>query len=423
MFTMRTDVHFWTRNKVVITGLGVLAANGIGVDAFWRSLLNQESGIGPITRFDTTDFSCRIAGEITDYAVDDYFGADQKPARMARFAQLAVVAAGMAFRQAGLTREDIEQAAPMPVIMGVSSNAMDVIEEQHTRLAAKGPRHVSAFGVPMCLPQSAVNAIAYHLNIDSRTLTVSTGCSAGLDAIALGAELIRTGRADVVLAGGSDTPITPLTISSFSAARQLSTRNDHPRTASRPFDQDRDGGVIAEGAAVVLLESYEHARARGALPLAEISGTGTTFDQPGRENGSGLADAMAAAMANAGCMRDDVDYLCAHGPSDVHVDQAELTCIAEVFGPDARALPVSSIKGATGNPLAAAGPMQVIAGVCALQQDTLPPTTNLSRPAAAPTVDFVMREPRATPVRTALVNSHSLGGMNTSMVLEKAAPA
>jgi len=419
MFTTGTDVHFWTRNKVVITGLGVLAPNGIGVDAFWQSLLDQQSGIGPITRFDTTDFSCRIAGEITAFDAQEFFSAEQKPGRLARFAQLAVAATRMAGKQAGLTKAVAQAAAPIPLIMGVSSSAMDVIEEQHTRLSSKGPRHVSAFGVPMCLPQSAVNAIAQHLKIDCRTLTVSTGCSAGLDAIAMGADLIRTGRADIVIAGGSDTPITPLTISSFSAARQLSTCNRKPREASRPFDQNRDGGVISEGAAVIIIESREHALSRGATPLAEITGSGTAFDKPEGESASGLSIAMAEALANAGCMESSIDYLCAHGPSDLLVDQVELTCVEEVFGEHTPSLPVSSIKGVTGNPLAAAGPMQVIASVLALQQQTIPPTANLSQPEPGISADLVMDQPRRASINTALVNSHSLGGMNASLVLEK----
>ncbi|MBN1268494.1 MAG: beta-ketoacyl-[acyl-carrier-protein] synthase family protein [Kiritimatiellae bacterium] len=409
----------WTRNRVAVTGLGVLAANGNGVEAFWRSLVKGQSGIGPITFFDASALPCRIAGEVKNFRPEDYFDGEFKPRRLARFTQLVLAATRMAFDDARLDRNDLLLAAPIPIVLGVSTSAVDVIENQWSRMQKRGARAVSAITAPTGFPQAAVNAISRFLAVPTQLLTLSTACPAGLDAIATAAERIRTGRAEIAVAGGTDTPITPLTIASFAASRSMSTRNDEPARASRPFDRDRDGGVMAEGAGVVFLENLEHALARGARVYAEITGTGSQSDAPGAEPGSGLADSMHLALANAACRPDQVDYVCAHGPSDRVIDRMETESIKKALGAHARKIAVSSIKGVTGNPLSAAGPLQIVAAALSVQTGTIPPTANYEHPDPQCDLDYVPGKARRANLECVVINSHGIGGTNSSLVLQK----
>mgnify|MGYP003603554933 CR=1 FL=1 len=407
------------RNRVVVSGFGILAANGIGPEAFWKSLVEGESGIAPVTFFDASNLTTRIAGEVKNFDPAAYLPEDIKPIRLARFTQFALTALQMAFKESRLDRETLTRAAPIPVIIGVSTSSVEVIEKQYERLQSKGPRHVSAFTAMSGFPQAAANAIAAALGVETQLLTVSSGCPAGMDAIAAAAQWIRSGKADIAVAGGTDTPITPLTMASFCASRSMSTRNDEPARASRPFDRDRDGGVMAEGCGVVILENMDHAIARGLAPHAEITGYGTQADPPGTEPGTGLTTSMTMALANASHRPEEVDYVCAHGPSDVQLDRQETASIKKVLGERAYSIPVSSIKGVTGNPLAASGPMQLIASLLCLREKRVPPTANYTYRDDACDLDYVPGKARSGQFSCILINNHGIGGTNSSMVLEE----
>lgn len=407
------------RNRVAVSGFGILAANGIGPDAFWKTLMEGESGIGPVTFFDASNLSTRIAGEVKDFDPTAYLSADLKPTRLARFTQFALTALQMAIKEAQLDQDTLKRAAPIPVIVGVSTSSVEVIEKQHERLQSKGPRHVSAFTAISGFPQAAANAISAAIGVDTHLLTLSSGCPAGMDAIATAAQWIRSGKAEIAIAGGTDTPITPLTMASFCASRSMSTRNEEPSRASRPFDRDRDGGVMAEGCGIVILENMDHAVARGLTPYAEITGYGTQADPPGTEPGTGLAMSMTMALANASHRPEEIDYISAHGPSDVQLDRQETASIKQVLGERAYSVPVSSIKGVTGNPLSAAGPMQIIASILSLRERRVPPTANYTYRDDACDLDYVPGKARSGHFSCILINNHGIGGTNSSMILER----
>jgi 3-oxoacyl-[acyl-carrier-protein] synthase II len=410
------------RRRVVVTGMGILAANGIGVDAFWDSVVSARSGIKGITLFDTAGLRTTIAGEISGFRALDYIDSSLKPQRMARCSQFALAAAHMALRESRLTRADMERAQPLPVIFGVSTSATEIIEKQVLRIDRNGHKSASPFTAISSLPHAAAGAVATMLPVRSQTLTVSTGCSAGLDAIAWAADWIRSGRCSIAIAGGADAPISLLTCATFCASESMSTRNHEPEKASRPFDRDRDGGLIAEGSAVVVLETLESAVARGATPLLEILGYGSSGDTPDAEPARGLFDSMQSALHNSGLRPEDVDYVCAHGPSDRTLDRVETDCIRDVFGTRVQRLPVSSIKGVTGNPLAAAGPFQLVACALAMRHGMIPPTANLDTPDPACDLDYVPCKARRGRVDCALINNHGFGGSNSTLAV-KSLPA
>ncbi|MFH0881153.1 MAG: beta-ketoacyl-[acyl-carrier-protein] synthase family protein [Lentisphaerota bacterium] len=409
------------KNRVVITGLGALAANGIGVDAFWRSLLAGSSGIGPVTFFDATALPCRIAGEIKSFDPFDYIPSDLKPSRMARFAQLALVASQMALKDAVLSVRDMQGKGPLPIVMGVSTSSMEMFEEQYQRMLDKGPRHVNVHAAPSFYPQAAAVTMAAYLGLETRLMTLSTGCPAGLDAIAAAAALIREGKAELALAGGVDTPITLLTMACFCAARMVSRRNDEPAKASRPFDRDRDGGLLAEGVGIVVLENLNHALARGATIYAEVTGYGSQTDQAGTSPGSAFPGAISQAVANASHYPQDIDFVCAHGSSDVELDRAETAALKSVMGSKAYGIPVTSIKGATGNPLAAAGPLQVITAALGIRHGKVPPTANYEAQDPSCDLDYVSGKARSGSFGCVLVNNHGFGGANSSLLMERVA--
>jgi 3-oxoacyl-[acyl-carrier-protein] synthase II len=405
------------RRRVVVTGIGVLAANGVGLNAFWESVVAARSGIKRITLFDTTGLRTTIGGEISDFRPLDFIDAALKPQRMARCSQFALAAAQMALRHSQLTRAELEEAQPLPVIFGVSTSATEVIERQVLRIDRHGHKGASPFTAISSLPHAAAGAVAAMLGVRSQTLTVSTGCSAGLDAIAWAADWIRSGRCSIAVAGGADAPISLLTCATFCASESMSTRNHEPEKASRPFDRNRDGGLIAEGAGVVVLETLESAIARGTPPLVEILGYGSSGDTADAEPARGLYDSMRAALHNSGLRSEDVDYVCAHGPSDRMLDRVETACIRDVFGKRVHRLPVSSIKGVTGNPLAAAGPLQLATCALAMQNGVVPPTANLETPDPECDLDYVPGKARRAQVEYALINNHGFGGSNSSLLV------
>jgi 3-oxoacyl-[acyl-carrier-protein] synthase II len=409
------------QNRVVVTGMGIIAPNGIGLDAFWKSLLDAKSGIGPITLFDASNFKSRIAGEVTDFDPFDFIEADLKPKRMARHTQFAYAAAMMALKDGGLEFHDLPPDGPIPVVIGVSTSALDVIERVFHEVNGPGPDRVNPTALGASKPQAAANVIADRIGACAHASTVSSACPSGLDAIAIAATMIRSGESDIAIAGGSDAPITPLAMASFIASGLSSERNSEPETASRPFDLSRDSGVVSEGAGILVLENLEHAEARGAKPYLEISGYGTHRDLDVQKPASGLEFSMGLALANAGYAPDEIDYISAYGPGHPLLDAIEVEIIKRVFGRRAYLLPVSSIKGVTGNALAAGGPFQVIACALAVRDQLLPPTANYKIADPACDLDCVPNRPRKVKLNSALVNVRGLGGSASTMVLNRIA--
>ncbi len=406
-------------NRVVVTGMGVLAANGCGLDAYWSTLLAGRSGIGPITLFDAVDFPVHLAGEVKNFRLSDYTDGKFKPLRLSRHTQLALAATKMAMEHAALTVEEIRAVAPLPVVVGVSTSAMEVIERNEDVLVARGPARVSPFGVTSCQPHSAACTIADYLGVRTSRTTLSSACPAGLDSIAACARLIAAGHADIAIAGGADAPITPLSMASFAMGGLAADISLAPDKASRPFDLYRQGGLIAEGAGMLILENLRHALARGAFPWLEIIGYGNTADDSGTESGAGLELSMIEALADAGLMPDDIDYICAHGPSHPVIDRVETAMVKKVFGRHAYRIPVSSIKGVTGNPLAAAGPLQLVACALGMASGYVPPTANYEVADPACDLDYVGGRPYALAYRRALLNVHGLGGGNGTLIVAK----
>jgi 3-oxoacyl-[acyl-carrier-protein] synthase II len=407
------------RNRVVITGMGVLAPNGIGLEEFWESILTGRSGIGPITFFDASDLKSRIAGEIKGFDPYDYIEPELKPKRMARHTQLAYAASMMALEDAGFDCNKLELPSPVPVIIGVSMNSMDVLERALQAVRENKANRVSPTTCAASLPQGPANVVADRIGAFAHATTVSAACPSGLDAVADAASLIRAGQAEIAIAGGSDAPITPIAMASFAAADLSSSRNDDPGKASRPFDIDRDSGVISEGAGMFVLENLETARARGARPYLEITGYAKQRDRDPTNPGAGLEQSMRMALANAGRTIDDVDYISAYGPGHPLLDAIEVAVIKRVFGQEAYEVPVSSIKAVTGNALAAGGPLQLIACALTIRDRVIAPTANYESADPDCDLDFVPNRPRRSDVQCALINVRGLGGGASTMVIQR----
>lgn len=395
------------RNRAVITGMGVLAANGTGLDEFWSTLLAGKSGIGPITLFDASALACKIAGEVKNFDPSVYIDQSMRPKRMGRFTQLGIAAAKMAISDSHLTQEELERCVDLPVVLGVSTNAMDL-----TQVA---PRiHTAVAGVP----HAATSAIGYMHDVRTRLITLSTGCASSLDAVGMAARMIGEGESDVAVAGGAEAAIVHYVIESMLKCKRCSQRNDFPEKASRPFDADRDFGIMAEGAGIVILENEEHARARGARIYSRVAGYGTCADPRNSAEGTGMFQSMNLALHASGYSHKDVGCLFAHGPSDIDMDIVETQMIKSAFKEDAYLLPVTSIKGVTGCPMGAGGVLQLIAACCTIKQNLIPPTANYENPDPECDLDYVPRLPRQANIRTALINSHGFGRGNSSMIIE-----
>ncbi len=399
--------------------MGVLAPNGTGLQPFWTSLLTGKSGVGPITLFDATNFRSRIAGEVKNFDPLDYIEPELKPKRLARHTQLAYAATMMALTDAGLDPKHLDLPSPTPVIIGVSTSAIDIVESVYRAVEANKPNRAPTSSAAASIPQAPANFIADRLGQSANASTISSACPSGLDAIAEAVSMIRDDQAEIAIAGGADAPITAMTIASFIASGLSSERNDEPETASRPFDLSRDSGVISEGAGIFVLENLERAEARGARIYAEITGYGKLRDMTSEMPASGLAQSMRLAIANAGITIEAIDYICAYGPSHPVLDRAEIAVIKEVFGRRAYSLPVSSIKGVTGNALAAGGPFQVIACALTLRDQIIAPTANYETPDPLCDLDLVPNHPRKANVNTALINVRGIGGSSSSMILER----
>ena len=407
------------RNQVVVTGIGVLAPNGIGVEQFWRTLLAGKSGVGPITLFDAKDFKSRIAGEVKGFDPREFIPPELKPNRLARHTQLAYAATMLALKDAQMDFDNLQLPSPTPVVIGVSTSAIDVIEKVFYAVNDVGPNRAAPTSASASIPQAAANFIADRLGASAHAATVSSACPSGLDAVADAAAMISSGEAEVAIAGGADAPITPLTMASFIASGLASFRNDEPESASRPFDLDRDSGVISEGSCIFILENLERAEARGVRPYLEINGYGKQRDRDPQRPASGLEESMKLALANARCSVSHVDYISAYGPGHPILDAAEVDIIKRVFGDRAYSVPVSSIKAVTGNALAAGGPFQVAACALTIRDQIIAPTANYRTVDPRCDLDFVPNRPRRAQVNCALVNVRGLGGSASTMVVHR----
>jgi 3-oxoacyl-[acyl-carrier-protein] synthase II len=408
--------------RIAITGLGVVSPVGVGLPAMWDAVAAGRSGVRPITAFDTSEYPVRFAGTIDEF--DPSAVLDVKEARrMSRFQQFAVVAADEAMRDAGLARiEDDEEAERYGVIVGSGIGGLGLMEEQTRVLIERGPSRISPTLVPGMIVDLAAGHISIRFNLRGINYAPVSACATGNHAIGEAFEIIRRGTADVIVAGGVDAGVTRLGLAGFCAARALSTRNDDPQGASRPFDSGRDGFVMGEGGGVLVLEEWEHAVARGAHIHAEVLGYGASADAyhitAPAPDGNGARRAMRNALDQAGIAPADVDYMNAHGTSTQLGDAAETGAIKKVFGADAP--PVSSTKSMTGHLLGGAAALEAAICVCALETGVLPPTINYTDPDPACDLDYVPNVARVADPRIVMSNSFGFGGHNATIILGRA---
>lgn len=411
------------KRRVVVTGMGIVSPVGSDIATAWDNVLNGRSGITPINRFDVSAFPTRFGGDVQGFAVDAYLQ-PKEARRMDPFVQYGYAAGVQAFKDAALTVTD-ENAGRIGVAMGSGIGGLGTIQEQHSKLLeAKGPRKVSPFFVP----SSIINMISGHLsiqfNLRGPNLAVVTACTTSTHSIGLAARCIQYGDADVMIAGGAEMALNPLSVAGFCQAKALSERNDEPARASRPWDRDRDGFVMADGAGALVLEEYEHARARGATIYAEFVGLGMSGDAhhvtAPPEDGEGARLAMANALKDAGVAPQDLHYVNAHATSTPLGDRAETIAIKRALGESAaRKVAVSSTKSVTGHLLGAAGAVEAIFTVLALRDQVAPPTINLENPDEGCDLDYVPNTARPMSIEVALSNSFGFGGTNGSVVFRR----
>jgi len=408
------------KKRVVVTGLGAVTPIGNDVETTWQNAINGVSGVGPITRIDSEPYAAKVAAELKDFDVEQFM--DKKDARkMDRFTQYAVAASFMAVKDANLEITD-DIAPRVGVWIGSGIGGMETFEQQYKTLLEKGPRRVSPFFVPMLIPDMATGQVSIALGAKGFNSCTVTACATGTNSIGDAFRVIERGEADVMISGGAEAPLTEMSFAGFTANKALSTNPD-PKTASRPFDQDRDGFVMGEGAGIVVLEELEHALARGAKIYAEIVGYGATGDAyhitapaPGGEGGS---RAMRMAVEGSGLSVGDIDYINAHGTSTPYNDKFETLAIKEVFGEHAKKLAISSTKSMTGHLLGAAGGVEAIFSVLAIKEGIIPPTINLQTPDPECDLDYVPNKSRKQEVRAALSNSLGFGGHNATIIFKK----
>lgn len=409
------------KNRVVVTGLGLVTPLGIGVDPSWEALLAGRSGIGIITTFDSTDLPVHIAGEVKGF--DPLLYIEPKEVKkMDKFIHFAIAAATIAVEDAGLKISD-ENAHRAGVIIGSGMGGLPAIEHYHKIYLEKGYRRITPFFIPMLIINLASGWVSIKFGAKGPNTAVSTACATGSHAIGDAFRIIQRGDADIMIAGGTESVITPMAIGGFAVMKALSTRNDEPERASRPFDTDRDGFVMGEGAGVVTLESLENARSRNAKIYAEVVGYGMTSDAyhitaPSPE-GEGAAFCMDAALKDAGVSPDVVDYVNAHGTSTKYGDELETKAIKKVFGEHAYKLSVSSTKSMTGHLLGAAGGVETVISVLSINRGVIPPTANLDNPDPECDLDYVPHKPKNRDVNYALSNSFGFGGTNACLLFKK----
>lgn len=410
-----------SKRRVVITGIGILSPVGIGLDKNWANILAGKSGIDTISLFDATGYPSTVAGEVADFDVGQYLS--PKDARkMDRFIQLGMAAGIEAVKNSGLEITD-QNAEQIGVYIGSGIGGIGTIENTTQTLTNKGPRRVSPFYVPSAIINMISGNLSIMFNMKGPNLSMVTACSTATHAIGEAGRLIEYGDADVMVAGGAEAPITPTAVAGFGNAKALTGRNDDPAGASRPWDRDRDGFIISEGAGVVVLEEYEHAKARGATIYAELAGFGLSGDAyhmtSPSEGGEGAARCMNNALRNAGINVDEVDYVNAHGTSTPQGDIAETLAVKTAFGDRAKSIAVSSTKSMTGHLLGAAGGVEAIYTALAIKHQVAPPTINLENPDPQCDLDFVPNTAREMKIDIALSNSFGFGGTNGTLVLRK----
>lgn len=409
------------KKRVVITGLGAITPLGIGTEVFWESLLAGKSGITRISRFDAADYATQIAGEVKGFDPSLYI--DKKEAkRMDRCTQFAIAAAKMALEDSGidLEQEDLDRIG---TIIGTGIGGMDTLHDQYKILFEKGPGRISPFFVPMMIANMPAGQTSITFGLQGPCSCVVTACATGTNSIGDAFKIIQRGGADVMVAGGTEAAVSPAAVAGFCAMKAMSTRNDEPEKASRPFDQERDGFIMGEGSGIVILESLEHAIAREAKIYAEIAGYGTNADAfhitaPAPE-GAQAAKCMAMALADAGIKPEAVDYINAHGTSTPLNDKNESLAIKSLFGEHAKRLAVSSIKSMTGHLLGAAGGIEAVATALTVVNDVMPPTINYDNPDPELDLDYVPNHARGKNIRVALSNSFGFGGHNATILVKK----
>ena len=407
--------------RVVVTGIGLVSAIGVGTEATWEGLCAGRCGVGPITRFDASAFAARIAAEVKGFDPLQYV--DKKDVKkMDTFIHYAIAASQSAAADAGLVVVP-EDAARVGVFIASGIGGFGTIEREHQALLEGGPRKISPFFIPAAIINLAAGQVSIRLGAKGPNLSTSTACAASAHAVGEAFEIIRRGAADAMIAGGSEAAITPMGVGGFAAMRALSTRNDEPGRASRPFDKERDGFVIGEGAGVLVLEELERARRRGARVYAEVVGYGATADAyhitAPSEDGDGAVRVMAMALASAGVGPGDVQYINAHGTSTPFNDKLESLAIRTLFGPHADGIGVSSTKSMVGHTLGAAGGIEAGITALAVYHQTMPPTINQDTPDPECTLDYVPWKARTAPITYAMSNSFGFGGTNAALLLRR----
>lgn len=408
------------KKRVVITGMGIVSPLGIGIEENWQALCQGKSGIGPITRFDTTEYPAKIAGEVKNFNPEEYV--DKKDLKkMDIFIQYALAAGSMAIKQSGLIINE-SNADRVGVLVGSGLGGLQTIEKYHTMLLQSGPKKISPFFVPMLIVNLAPGQISIYFGCRGPNSSVVTACATGNHSIGEAFRIIQRGDADAMIAGGVESTITPLAVAGFCALKALSTRNDEPEKASRPFEKNRDGFVMAEGAGILVLESLECALHRGAPIFAEIIGFGCNADAyhitAPSPNGEGAARCMQIALDDAEIKPEDVDYVNAHGTSTPMNDLSETIAMKTVFGEHVKKLPVSSTKSMTGHMLGAAGGAEAIFSILTITHGIIPPTINYDEPDPECDLDYVPNVARKQNVRIAMSNSFGFGGTNATLIFK-----
>ena len=410
-----------SKRRVVVTGMGMLTPLGVDLDSSWQGLTAGKSGIAPIQSFDTTDYSVRFGGHVPEFDIAEYLP-PKEARRMDGFMQFGLVAGIQAMRDSGLEVTD-ENRDRIGVAVGSGIGGIVTIETCHDVVNSRGPGKVSPFFVPSCI----INMIAGHLSImyglQGPNIAITTACTTGTHNIGFGARLIASGDADAMVVGGAEKSTSPTTMAGFSAMRALSTRNEEPECASRPWDRDRDGFVLSDASAVLVLEEYEHAKKRGATIYCELAGFGMSADASHMtspsENGQGAARSMQNALNDAEMSASEINYINAHGTSTLLGDIAETMAVKTVMGSDAKKVAVSSTKSMIGHALGAAGSVEAVICVLALRDQVAPPTINLDNPDEGCDLDYVPHRAKEMPIRASLSNSFGFGGTNGTLIFKQ----
>ncbi len=412
-----------SRRRVVITGLGCVTSLGQKSDEFFDALCSMKSGVSLIESFDVSNYPVRIGGEIKDFDIRDHIG-HREGKRMDRFTQFSIVSSIRAVEDSGIDFSDEQLALRTGVFIGTGIGGIKEIEEQHIRLLQKGPSKVSPFCVPKLMGNAASGGVSIHFGLKGPNMCIVTACAAAGHAMGEAFNQVAYGRADVMVTGGTEAALTPIGLASFCSLKSLSTRNDDPQTASRPFDQDRDGFILSEGAGTVILEEYEHAKKRGAKIYAELLGYGATGDAyhitAPLPDGRGAARGLKIALEDAGVNPDQVDYINTHGTSTELNDIAETMAIRSVLGEDTK-VAISSTKSCTGHMLGASGAVELVACCKAIEKSVIPPTANTKKidKRCGPDMNHVIGGARDADIKVAVSNSLGFGGHNVSLVLGK----